>query len=262
MTTVANAVEVMSRLAPLDLAEEWDNVGLLVGDPSATLSRLMTCLTVTPDVVAEAVERQAELIVTHHPLPFRPISEITTRSTQGEMLWRLAGAGVSVYSAHTAYDSAQAGINEQLAEGLNLSGVIPFSPSESDPTTGVGRVGDSAPGTTLADLASQAKSLLKINQVHVVGSDDIRAERVALACGSGGSLFDLAIETGCQAIITGEASFHDCLKIRSVGLGLVLLGHYASERFAMEDLSVKLGKSLSGVDVWCSQSESNPLRTL
>ncbi len=105
--------QVLSRHAPLSLAESWDNVGLLLGDRSSEVSKLMTCLTVTPSVVEEAVEQGVDLVVTHHPIPFRPLSRVTCDSITGALLWRLIGAGVAVYSAHTAFDSAEQGINQR-----------------------------------------------------------------------------------------------------------------------------------------------------
>ena len=261
MHTVAQAVELMERLSPTALAEEWDNVGLLIGDREGSLERLMTCLTVTPDVVEEALDRDAQLVVAHHPLPFRPLSKITTETTEGRMLLRLIGAGVSLYSAHTAYDSAELGVNQQLAEGLGLTGAKPFVPDEDDPLIGVGRIGDAGAGATLTDLVEKAKALLGIDSVRIVGEPGATAQRVAVACGSGGSLFDAAMRAGCQAILTGEATFHDCLKARSHGVGLVLVGHYASERFAMEALADRLGEELPGVETWASTHESDPLQS-
>src|SRR5207249_5673323 len=98
-------VSHLRQLAPLELAADWDNVGLLLGDPDAEVARILTCLTVTPEVAAEAVDSRAHLIVTHHPILFRAAKRLTTASTEGRMLLALARAGVAVYSAHTAFDN-------------------------------------------------------------------------------------------------------------------------------------------------------------
>src|SRR5438105_1880549 len=113
----------LRRLAPLDLAADWDNVGLLLGDADAEVSRVLTCLTVTPQVAAEAVEAGADLIVTHHPILFRAAKRLTTATTEGRMLLALARAGVAVYSAHTAFDNAAGGINDRIAARLHLNDV-------------------------------------------------------------------------------------------------------------------------------------------
>ena len=128
MISVGDVVDLMERFAPSRLAEPWDNVGLLVGDRAAPAGRMMTCLTLAPATVAEAIEDSAQLVVTHHPLPFRPLGRLTADAHAGRLLLDLIRAGVAVVSPHTAFDSADEGINEQLARGLGLAGVEPLVP--------------------------------------------------------------------------------------------------------------------------------------
>jgi dinuclear metal center YbgI/SA1388 family protein len=120
MTTVADLAAWMETFAPARLAEPWDNVGLLMGDPEATVKRVMTCLTVTPDVVREAVEETAGAIVTHHPILFRPVKMLRADNPEGAMLCQLARAGVAVLSPHTAFDNTVGGINDGLARRFGL----------------------------------------------------------------------------------------------------------------------------------------------
>ena len=126
MATVAAIVEYLERFAPPALAAEWDNVGLLLGERGAAVERALTCLTVTPEVAAEAVGDRAQLLVTHHPIFFRPVKRLTADTPEGAMLLSLARAGVAVYSPHTAFDNTRGGINESLAARLGLSGVGPL----------------------------------------------------------------------------------------------------------------------------------------
>ncbi len=114
MLTVEMVTEFLGRIAPLGLAEDWDNVGLLVGGPNHQVQRVMTCLTVTPNVVAEAVEGSVDLIVTHHPMPFHAVKRLTPDTPTGQMLLDLIASRVAVYSAHTAFDSAANGINQSF----------------------------------------------------------------------------------------------------------------------------------------------------
>jgi dinuclear metal center YbgI/SA1388 family protein len=132
MPTVANIVSALQALAPLSLAAEWDNVGLLLGDGPAPVKRVMTCLTVTPDSVAEAVAGQIQLVVSHHPVLFRPAKKLTTATPEGRMLLDLVRAGVAVYSPHTAFDNCAGGINDLLARALNLADVTPLRPADAD----------------------------------------------------------------------------------------------------------------------------------
>lgn len=126
MATVADLAAHLQQLAPLELAAEWDNVGLLLGDPAAQVARVMTCLTVTPATVAEAIREQAQLVVSHHPILFRAAKRLTAANAEGRMILDLARSGVAVYSAHTAYDDAPGGINDQLAQRLGLTEVGPL----------------------------------------------------------------------------------------------------------------------------------------
>ena len=126
MTTVADLCAFLDAFAPAELAADWDNVGLLLGDPAAEVQALMTCLTVTPASVAEAIETGAQLIVAHHPILFRPVQRISTATAEGRMILALVRAGVAVYSPHTAFDNTQGGINDILASRLGLTDVGPL----------------------------------------------------------------------------------------------------------------------------------------
>ena len=126
MPTVSNISDFLDRFTPPELAAEWDNVGLLFGDGAVEVHRLLTCLTVTPAVVSEAVEEHADLIVTHHPILFRGTKRLSTGTPEGRLLWPLARAGISVYSPHTAFDNTVGGINDLLANRLSLADVAPL----------------------------------------------------------------------------------------------------------------------------------------
>ncbi|MGE3806746.1 MAG: Nif3-like dinuclear metal center hexameric protein [Gemmataceae bacterium] len=131
MHTVANVIEYLQQLAPLELAADWDNVGLLLGHADAPVHKVMTCLTVTPESAAEAVEAGANLIVSHHPVLFRPVQKLTGATPEGRMLLALLHASVAVYSPHTALDNAPGGINDLLARKLELTEVTPLAPREA-----------------------------------------------------------------------------------------------------------------------------------
>jgi dinuclear metal center YbgI/SA1388 family protein len=263
MNTLEQIIAALDQYAPRRLAEEWDNVGLLVGDRKKPVARVMTCLTVTPASAAEAVERRADLIVTHHPLPFRPLRRLTTDSTEGRMLLELIAAGVAVYSAHTAFDSAADGINQKLAAGLGLTDIAPLLPDEAstpEQPIGGGRCGRPAEPTTLGALAERLKTFLSIDGLHRVGEPDQAVTRVAVACGGGGEFLAAALHAGCDCLVTGEARFHACLEAEANRLGMLLPGHYASERFALEHWAAWLAQQFPDLEVWPSRRESDPLR--
>lgn len=261
MTTIADIAAFLESFAPKRLAADWDNVGLLAGDPVQPVTRVMTCLTITPASAAEAIRERAELIVTHHPLPFHPVKRLTTEQTPSRLLWQLARAGVAIYSPHTAFDSALAGINQQLAEGIGLTQIQPLVPVKDDlEGLGSGRIGELADPTTLANLAKQLSLFLKITGVQVVGVDGAKLERVAVACGSAGSFLGAAAKSGCHALVTGETTFHTCLEAEALGMALLLPGHFASERFACEQLAEVLREPFPSLQIWASKEEKDPLR--
>jgi len=129
MTTVADVAEWLERFAPARLAEPWDNVGLLWGDPCALVQGVMTCLTVTAVTAAEAIEEGASLIVSHHPVLFREVKRVRADFPETAPLWKLARAGVAVASPHTAFDNTHEGINDLLCHRLGLIDVSPLRPA-------------------------------------------------------------------------------------------------------------------------------------
>ena len=268
MPTVAEIVDFLEDSVPLELAEEWDNVGLLVGDREQAVDCVMTCLTLTPDVAAEAIAQQCHLIVTHHPVLFRPIQKLTGDSPEGRMLLELIAAGIAVYSPHTAFDSAADGINRMLAESLGLTDVVPLRPAQSPELgadtsaalLGGGRAGRLPSVESLAEFNVRVKAALGVSHLQFVGEDSARIERVAVACGAAAEFLSDARRHECDVLLTGEARFHACLEARTTGVALVLPGHYATERPAVEQLARRIAAQFSNLSAAPSDAERDPLR--
>ena len=260
MTTITEISDWMGEIAPLALTESWDNTGLLLGCPDASVTRVQTCLTLTPASVREAIAKQANLVIAHHPLPFQPLAKITTHTVSGAMLWDLARNGIGIYAPHTAWDSAPLGINALLAQKLDLKNCVPLIPAE-DPNLkglGAGRMGSLSRSSTVDELARNLAACIPSSRPHGVRSEKPVC-KVAIACGSGGSLLASALEQGCDLFLTGEATFHTCLEAEAAEVSLLMIGHYASERFAMEVLADKLKQEFSSVQAWASEEEQDPV---
>lgn len=380
MATVGEIAAFLKQFAPTDLAEEWDNVGLLIGNRTAPVQRAITCLTLAPEVAAEAIQQKAQLIVTHHPVMFRPVQKLTADDSQGKMLLELIAAGVAVYSPHTGYDSAAGGINQQIAELLNLSEIQPLRPAakndsyaivcyvpekdlsavqdglwkagageigeyskcsffhpgtgtfqgsdESNPTIGhagafeqvsevrlevkvskdrlaaalqamcaahpyeepayfihplaaspvrkfagaaeagtgrSGRLGsdsNSKSPKTLGEFLETVRTSLKVPKLEYCGERQQPVTKVAIACGSGAELLRDAIKQGCDVFLTGEARFHSFLEAQASSIALVAIGHYASERPALERLSEILSERFGDLQCQASRSERDPIQWL
>ena len=261
---VRDVLNFLRYLTPPQLAESWDNVGLLVGDEDRAASSVMTCLTLTPDVAQEAEDRNASLIITHHPVLFRAVQRLTSETAEGAMLLSLIENGVSVFSPHTCYDSAQAGINRQLADSLGLQNIQPIRPIDNENSTtetspvGSGRFGDLAESKSLAEVVELVKSALGVSDTQFVAANN-SIHRIGIACGAAAEFMGDAAELGCDALLTGEARFHACLEARTLGISLIIPGHYATERPAMESLAQTISSEFSQLEVWASAVETDPL---
>lgn len=259
---VGAIVDTLRRLAPPELAEPWDNVGLLLGDPAQAVEQAMTCLTLSEDVAGEAIERGVQLIVSHHPVLFRPVKSLTTATSEGRTLLKLLAAGIAVYSPHTAYDSSTDGINAQLATALQLSDVEPLrvSNSAASPNAGGGRYGTLPRPMALPLFLEHVKAALKVERLQFTAIERPTITKVGVACGSAAEFVPDVVQHGCQALVTGEARLHACLEARDAGLVLVLAGHFATERPGIEQLARMLESAHPGLVVTASERESDPVQ--
>lgn len=264
MIRLQDVVSFLREFAPPELAEEWDNVGLLIGDPTEEIRSVLTCLTLTSNVADEAIARGVQLIVTHHPVLFRPVQRLTAETSEGRMLLSLIRAGISVYSPHTSYDSAADGINAQLARLLDLRDVRPLRAKDplanEAPPIGSGRWGSLPSVTPLRDLIACIKPALRVSTVQFVGDVNRPVTKLGIACGAAAEFWCDAAKLGCEALLTGEARFHSCLEAEAANIALVLPGHFATERPAMEELANVLCSRFSGLVVQASQTEYDPVQ--
>ncbi|MDO4587517.1 MAG: Nif3-like dinuclear metal center hexameric protein [Planctomycetia bacterium] len=282
----------LEMICPLELAEDWDNVGLILGDRNSNLTNVMTCLTITLNVVEEAIQNKTDLIVSHHPFPFHASKKWTTDSLNGKILLSLIESKIAVYSPHTAHDSALFGVNRQIAELLNLDNIrplfpykqksseliaeismlsgikqfsekgtqnLPCSSSQANFPLGTGRIGNLNTPLFLADFVFFVKQKLNVSTIQWVGKEDQMIQTVAVGCGSAAEFIDQAIEAKADAFLVGEARFHDYLTAEQNGLGLILPGHFASEQFAMKTLADRIRAHFPSLNVWLSKSERDPV---
>lgn len=262
MPPLASVTAELESLAPLRLAAAWDAVGLLVAPRRREVERVMTCLSLTPAVAAEAARAEIDLVVTHHPLPFRPVARLTSDSDTGRALLALVGAGCGVWSGHTAWDSATGGVNDQLAEILGLDRVAPLVPDAVAPAAGTGRVGIAPAGVTVGGLARRAGDRLGVAAVQVAGDVSRPAGRVGIVCGSGADLIGEVARAGCDTFLTGELKLHDALAALAHSLAVIAVGHHASERFSLDVLGRRLVEALPGLAWRPSAADTDPLEWL
>ena len=254
MTTVQQVYEEMQRIAPLELAESWDNPGLLV-DCGGTVQKVLVTLDITPEVVEEAARKHCEVIVAHHPVIFSPLKKIGPQ----EVPCQLVRAGISAICMHTNLDAAEGGVNEVLAGIFGMKNLETFA-------DGCGRVGEIElnSGKGLADqvqkeLASRCNLPENGPAVQIKLVDNGRmVKRLAVISGAGGSLFEEAIAVGADCLLTGEANHHHAIDAKRLGLSLIAAGHYATEFPVTAAVAEKLRAALPELEVLVSEANKDP----
>jgi len=258
--TVEDVCSRLELFAPRVLAESWDNTGLLLGRTDVPVRRLLTCLTLTEQVAWEAAGFAAQLVITHHPLFFRAVRSLTGATAEGRTVLTLTERGIAVYSPHTAFDSAAAGINQQLAQSLGLVHIAPLRPREPGAPIGGGRFGLLPTPLSRAEFLRRVASVTSARWLEWCGSGPETIQRVAVGCGAGGEFLADAIRLGCDTFVTGESRFHGVLEAQATGVNLVLTGHYSSERPAVEQLANQIAEWFPMVVCRAAVSEQNPLQ--
>ena len=254
MTTVQQIYEEMQRIAPLALAESWDNPGLLV-DCGGEVSRVLVTLDITPEVVEEAARKGCGLIVSHHPVIFSPLKKLSGQ----DVAFQLVKNGISAICMHTNLDAAEGGVNEVLAGIFGMREMEAFA-------EGCGRVGSIEP-VTVPELAKKAQKELasRCNQpfngpaVQVKFADTGKTvRRLAVISGAGGSLFEDAIARGADCLLTGEANHHHAIDAKRLGLSLIAAGHYATEFPVTAAVAEKLRTAFPELEVLVSEDARDP----
>lgn len=214
---------------PLGQAEPWDNPGLSLGDPFADINRVLVCIDVTPAVIREAHESATQLIVSHHPVIFRPIRAVAGSGASQRILQSAIASGVALYSAHTNVDFIRGGVTQVLAEALSIqpTGVI-------DSSNGGGAIGRLSSKITLGEFASRVARALTHTPggVLVQGQPDQMISTVAVLAGAGDSLLETVSEIDVDAYVTSDLRHHRALDFQTMTAGsksLLSVSHWAAE---------------------------------
>ncbi|KAF9511062.1 hypothetical protein BS47DRAFT_1299463 [Hydnum rufescens UP504] len=271
MSLTQTIVRVMNRIAPLSLAEKWDNVGLLIEAPRPRPHAIQVLLTIdlTRAVLQEALSTQTGMIVSYHPPIFRPLSALTLANPLQSLLLNCATAGISVYSPHTALDCVKGGVNDWLAGGVlgDASGEVSILGEEKEGGAGVGRLVSLSQREGIDSVAQRIKQFLKLDRVASpdlpsLSNDDASVATVALCAGSGGSVLN---GVDADVYFTGEMA-HVTSAVAS-GRHVILCGHTNTERGYLPTLAARLKLELIKEDggprhavVAVSSADAHPLR--
>ncbi len=253
MTTVREIESFLYGWAPRELAESWDNVGLLVGDPEAAVERVLVALDITPQVAEEALERGCQLIVAHHPVmncAWHPVQTVRADDRQGRTLTALLRGGVAAICMHTNLDAAEGGVNDILAEKLGLT--QPEMLTEEK----IGRIGTLKCEIPLVEFTHSVIELLGCNGLRYVDAGR-PVHRVAVGGGACGCYIPQAVAAGCDTFVTSDLKYNDFLDTE--GLNLIDAGHFPTENVVCPALRDRLQSAFPAVDVLCSTSHSREI---
>ena len=261
--TLGEVVAALEARYDPALAEDWDAVGLVCGDPDEPVETVLFAVDPVAAVVDEVVETGAQLLVTHHPLFLTAVHGVPADDPKGRLVHRLIRARAGLFVAHSNADRApDSGVNDALAAALGLTGTAPLQPAVTDPRAGLGRVGRLARPTTLAEFAELVAAALPgtVGGVRAAGDPGRRIETVAVCGGSGGSLLGAAAAAGADVLLTSDLRHHPVSEaLEGRGPAVCDVAHFASEWPWLPVAADVLSRDLSGrVEVAVSTRRTDP----
>jgi dinuclear metal center YbgI/SA1388 family protein len=260
--TVRDVVAALEEAYPSALAQSWDAVGLVCGDPRELVYRVMVAVDPVAETVAETLERDAQLLVTHHPLLLRGVHGVPADDPKGGLVHRLVRAGVGLFCAHTNADAANPGVSDALAHALGLRVIGVLDPREGTSQLGLGRIGELPEPEPLGTFTERVRDALPETAWGVrAGGDPQRLVRTVAVCGGAGdSLLGAAGVARVDAFVTADLRHHPASEhLAAGGPALVDVAHWASEHPWCAQAAAVLSAALgSTVDVHVSHRRTDP----
>ena len=256
---IEEVVRTLEHFAPLPLQETWDNAGLQLGLTEAEVSGVLLCLDVTEQVIDEAVSKGCNLVVSHHPLLFRGLKQITGQNDVQRAVMKAIRAGVCVVSMHTNLDNARGGVNFKIAERLGLQDVTFFARKTVDGLeAGSGVVGTFPLPMVSNVFVSVVKRQMEASVVMCNQLMRKSISRVAICGGAGDFLLDEAVSLGADAFITGEMHYHQYFGYEQ-RIQICVIGHYESEHFTTEIFRDVIAAAFPEVRILTAETNTNPI---
>ena len=247
-------MNIIEKEYPTCLEYAWDNSGLFFGDKNKEINKIMTTLDVTYDIICQAKEEKADLVLSHHPIFISDMKKLSDNSMQSDIIVEAVKNNIAIYSAHTNMDRAKDGINSKLAEIFELSDTEILEIDLNYPDCGLGRCGKLKNETSLYDFCEVVKEKLNTPFVRVCGNDR-KIKKIAVASGSCSEYIPLAIEKNCDVIVTADMKYHKCIEFVYDGIAVIDAGHYPTE-IIVKDMFAKL---LEGTKIEIVNSNSSDI---
>lgn len=243
MMLLKDIINSLEEKFPKYNAEEWDNVGLLVGSQKQKIKKVQLSIDATEKGIEFAGANGVDLIVTHHPMIFKPIKSVTTVDSTGRKIINLIEKKIALYAMHTNLDSSKDGLNDYVLEKLEVKKAKIIDINEKDESAGIGRIYTLSSEKTICEYADFVKEKLNIKNIRVISEDKEKSiKKIALINGAGMSYWRKVKSLGADLFITGDISYHEALDARESGLNLLDIGHFESERCFTEILKKELEK--------------------
>jgi dinuclear metal center YbgI/SA1388 family protein len=253
---IARAIE---EFAPPQLAESYDNVGLLVGDPNTEATGVLINLDVTESLIDEAVAEGINLIVTHHPIWFTGLKRLNGDNYVSRIIIKAIQKGVALYACHTNLDNVMAGVNNMIGERLGVENMRILSPKNLDSSVGSGMIGELPRAYSKNDFLALVKERFGCGGIRYADAPVEKVWRVAWCGGAGSFLISNAIHAGADVFFTGDITYHKFFDNENRIL-LLDIGHHESEQFTSNLLHRHLSKTFPTFAVRLSKIETNPVR--
>lgn len=259
MKKVKDIIKVMEEFAPQILKEDFDNVGLMVGDKEKVVRKILLALDCTLDVIEEAKEKKVDLIITHHPLIFRKPNSITTDTLIGKKIIELIKNDISLYSSHTNLDSAEKGLNETIVNilGYDSKELLEVNKRARNNNEGLGRIIRLEDYIQLEDLIKDIKEKLNIKSLKIVKGCE-KVKNIAVINGSGSDFFERAYQKGADCIITGDTTYHYASDYKEMGISIIDTGHFSSEWIVFLEVINRLKDKLQDLEILISTKSEDP----
>ena len=255
MAAVRDIRDYFEEKVPSYMKLDFDNVGMLVGFCDTEVRRAIVALDITDAVIEEAVEAEAELILSHHPLIFDPLKRVTDDDAKGRKIIRMIRSGISAVCLHTNLDTAEGGVNDCLmaALGIKVTGLLDSHGAHPDGRSfGIGRIGELSAPIDFAEFLVRAKQRLHSNGLRYVdGGKTVR--RIACCGGAGGSEMGKAAAAGCDTYVTADLKYDHFLAAKEMGLNLIDADHFCTENVVSPHLRAMLNEGFPEIDARISK---------
>ncbi|MBY5958522.1 Nif3-like dinuclear metal center hexameric protein [Membranicola marinus] len=261
MTKVKTVADFLENIAPLELQEDYDNSGLITGSFSWNVTGVLCALDCTPEVVMEAREEGCNLIVCHHPIIFQGLKKLSGDSYIVRAVVMAIRHDIAIYAIHTNLDNVlRHGVNERIAQRLNLSNVRILAPKEGESKIGAGVVGNYPDPFSVIDFLGMVRDRFELEVIKYVPASSVQKVRTVAACGGSGSfLLQDAIQSGADAFITADFKYHQYFDAED-RIMILDIGHYESEKYTIQLLHELLSNNFRNFAAQITKVDTNPVR--